>query len=70
MALRILKLLDFQPRMGLITRTFAHAGPDLLHFFIIWAFVFGGFTFIAHVVFGRLVDQVASSLLLYLLLLV
>jgi hypothetical protein len=61
MALRILKLLDFQPRMGTITRTFAAAAPDLFHFLIVWMLLFLSFAFLAHIVFGRLVDQVRMA---------
>lgn len=62
MVLRVLKLMDFQPRLGLITRTFSEAAPDLLHFFLVWAIIFGALAFYAHVVFGRLVSQVGAFL--------
>ena len=49
---RILKLMDFQPRLGVITRTLALATADLAHFFVIFALVFVGYAFIGHVIFG------------------
>jgi hypothetical protein len=50
--LRILKLMDFQPRLGVITHTLGLAAPDLIHFFTIFMMVFTGFAFIGHVIFG------------------
>ena len=50
--LRILKLMDFQPRLGVITHTLGLAAPDLMHFFTIFMMVFTGFAFIGHVIFG------------------
>eukprot|EP00798_Chlamydomonas_sp_ICE-L_P008812 gene8812-33683_t len=32
---RILKRMDFQPRLGVVTRSMWHAGPDLLHFAVV-----------------------------------
>ena len=50
--LRVLKLMDFQPRLGVITHTLGLAAPDLIHFFTIFMMVFTGFAFIGHVIFG------------------
>ena len=52
MLLRILKLMDFQPRLGVITHTLALASPDLMHFFVIFITIFMGYAFIGHVIFG------------------
>jgi hypothetical protein len=49
---RILKLMDFQPRLGVITHTLALATADLTHFFVIFAMIFMGYAFIGHVIFG------------------
>eukprot|EP00271_Cylindrocystis_brebissonii_P012760 TRINITY_DN31_c0_g1_i5.p1 TRINITY_DN31_c0_g1~~TRINITY_DN31_c0_g1_i5.p1 ORF type:complete len:1582 (+),score=269.36 TRINITY_DN31_c0_g1_i5:725-5470(+) len=57
MVLRILKLMDFQPRMGIITRTVAKAAPDLAHFFLFFFVIFFGFAVFGHLVFGRSIDQ-------------
>lgn len=60
MVLRILKLMDFQPRMGTITRTLAAAMQDLLHFFILFFIVFVGFAMYGHLVFGRTIREFRS----------
>jgi hypothetical protein len=40
--LRLLKALDFQPRMALVTRTISNAFTDLIHFIALFAIVFSG----------------------------
>ncbi|KAJ1481065.1 hypothetical protein T484DRAFT_1808829 [Baffinella frigidus] len=40
--MRILKGFDFQPRLGLVTRTIAAAGSDLMHFIVLFIVVFMG----------------------------
>ncbi|CAI5493071.1 unnamed protein product, partial [Closterium sp. Naga37s-1] len=35
--LRLLKLMDFQPCIAILTRTMAAAFPALVHFFLLWA---------------------------------
>jgi hypothetical protein len=52
MTLRMLKVLDFQPRMGLVTRTLGVAKVDLGHFALLFGIVFGGFSMIAFINFG------------------
>jgi hypothetical protein len=52
MLARILKLMDFQPRLGVITHTLALATADLMHFFVIFIMIFMGYAFIGHVIFG------------------
>jgi hypothetical protein len=59
MIVRIFKLFDFQPRMGVITRSLALAGPELLNFFILWLIFFVGYSFMAHMIFGRSVEDVS-----------
>ena len=49
---RILKLMDFQPRLGVITHTLALATADLTHFFVIFAMIFMGYALLGHVIFG------------------
>jgi len=39
--LRLMKLLDFQPRLGLVTKTIAHAMLDLVHFFVLLCVILG-----------------------------
>lgn len=41
--LRILKLMDFQPRLGVITHTMFLAASDLGHFFFIFSVIFFAF---------------------------
>jgi hypothetical protein len=53
MALRLLKVLHFQPRIGLVTRTLAAAAQDLSHFVLLFLLVFGGFAAIAYLNYGR-----------------
>ncbi|KAK3277976.1 hypothetical protein CYMTET_14057 [Cymbomonas tetramitiformis] len=49
---RILKLCDFQPRMGIITRTLAIAASDLYHFFLLLFIIFIGYSITGHLLFG------------------
>jgi hypothetical protein len=39
---RLLRRLDFQPRLGVVTRSLARAGPDLAHFAVVFGLVFFG----------------------------
>lgn len=52
-----LKLMDFQPRMGTITRTLEAASVDLLHFVIYFFIVFFGYAIYGHTVFGKSIEQ-------------
>jgi hypothetical protein len=60
MTLRLIKMLDFQPRMDLVTRTMAAAANDLGHFFGLFALVFLGFSTIAYMNFGRSIESFSS----------
>jgi len=51
--IRVLKNLDFQPRMGLVTRTLASATSDLLHFAFLFFIVFFGYAMVGHLLFGH-----------------
>eukprot|EP00897_Mesotaenium_endlicherianum_P009733 jgi/Mesen1/8789/ME000527S08290 len=62
--LRVLKYLDFQPRMGIITRSLGAAGPELMSFFLLLAIIFVIYSLQAHLVFGRSIDAVNGDLLL------
>ncbi|CAI7758502.1 unnamed protein product [Closterium sp. NIES-54] len=57
MTLRLLKLMDFQPRISILTRTMAAALPSLGHFLLLWAIVFVGLSVYAYAVFGRTLEQ-------------
>ncbi|KAK3244587.1 hypothetical protein CYMTET_45803, partial [Cymbomonas tetramitiformis] len=61
--LRILKLCDFQKRMGLVTRTLAVAASDLLHFFLIMAVVFMSYCFTGHLIFGTIIHDFSTPTL-------
>ena len=50
---RLLKSLDFQPRMGLVTRTIAVASTDLIHFMMLFALVFLGYAVVGVLMFGH-----------------
>lgn len=50
--LRSMKLMEFQPRLGLVSRTLLGAATDLLHFFILFVIVFMGYVVIGHLLFG------------------
>eukprot|EP00210_Caulerpa_lentillifera_P005376 g5138.t1 len=48
----MLKKMDFQPRLGVVTRSIALAGSDLLHFSVVSGLVFFGYAMMAHLIFG------------------
>lgn len=50
---------SLQPRLGVVTRSLAHAGPDLLHFGLVFGLVFAGYAMLAFLVFG---NSVAGAL--------
>jgi hypothetical protein len=50
---RILKGLNFQERMGLVTRTLEAAVSDLLHFFALFGIVFIGYACVGVLLFGH-----------------
>jgi hypothetical protein len=60
MTFRTLKLLDFQPRLGLVTRTISKAAQDLLHFGLIFVFVFFAYACMGHLTFGGSVTQFST----------
>ena len=50
---RFLKTVDFQPRVGLVTRTITTALPDLCHFTGLFVIVFIGYAICANLLFGH-----------------
>jgi len=58
--LRLLKVLDFQPKLGLITKTIAHALDDLIHFGVIFVLVIGVYTFQSYYLFGSSIQAFSS----------
>ena len=57
---RILKFMNFQPRIGLVTRTLAIAASDLVHFFVLAAVVFMGYAIMGHLLFGSQIEAFYS----------
>ncbi|CAI7737974.1 unnamed protein product [Closterium sp. NIES-54] len=57
---RLLKLMDFQPYLGVITRSLALAMPPLLHFFLLAFVVFFCFSLYGYLVFGGKMEQFAT----------
>uniref|UniRef100_A0A7S0NBN4 Polycystin cation channel PKD1/PKD2 domain-containing protein n=1 Tax=Chlamydomonas leiostraca TaxID=1034604 RepID=A0A7S0NBN4_9CHLO len=54
---RVLRLMDFQPRLGVVTRSLWLAGPDLIHFAIVAGMVFVGYAMMAHLIFGNAIEK-------------
>ncbi|KAK9819873.1 hypothetical protein WJX72_003501 [[Myrmecia] bisecta] len=57
---RVLKRMDFQPRLGVVTRSLALAGPDLIHFVLVCGMVFVGYAMMAHLIFGNAIQKFSS----------
>ena len=51
--LRLLKGLDFQPRMALVTRTISNTLLDLMHFLCLFIIIFLGYTVAGYILFGH-----------------
>ena len=60
MTLRVIKLLDFQPRLGLVTRTLAHAAVDLAHFFMVFMLVHSAYAMVGFISFGSSIAKMSS----------
>lgn len=45
--------MDFQPRLGVVTRALRLAGPDLLHFFVVAGSVFICYCMMGFLIFGN-----------------
>jgi len=58
---RMLKLMDFQPRLGVVTRSLWLAGPDLIHFVFVFFMVFVGYAMLAHLIFGNAIEKFQVS---------
>jgi hypothetical protein len=54
---RVLKNLDFQPKLGLITQTIGEAWSDLYHFGIICMLVLGIYMFQSYYLFGNSIED-------------
>ncbi|CAI5516019.1 unnamed protein product [Closterium sp. Naga37s-1] len=62
MMIRLLKVMDFQPYLGIITRSLALATPSLLHFFLLSFTVFFCFSMYAYLVFGGAMELFSTVL--------
>eukprot|EP00899_Mesostigma_viride_P029525 jgi/Mesvir1/9758/Mv12215-RA.4 len=60
MLIRVLKLTEFHPRLGVVTRTISRAANDIAHFLIIAAVVFTTFSYLALLLFGYRIEQYSS----------
>lgn len=60
MLCQVLKSLHFQPRMGLVTRTFERAFVDLAHFLLLFIFILIGYAFVGHMTFGSEIFEFAT----------
>mmetsp|Transcript_15443 Transcript_15443/g.29717 ORF Transcript_15443/g.29717 Transcript_15443/m.29717 type:complete len:1112 (+) Transcript_15443:17-3352(+) len=58
--LRILKLLDFQPNMGILTRSVSRAMNDLMHFCVLLVIVLGVYVAMGTVIFGPTVEAFST----------
>lgn len=45
-------ILDFQPRLALITRTLMESGKDMSHFFVLFVFLLISYGFVGTQLFG------------------
>eukprot|EP00898_Chlorokybus_atmophyticus_P002556 jgi/Chlat1/3300/Chrsp22S08813 len=60
MVMRVIKLMDFHARVGLLTRTILKALQELLHFFFLASIIFVGYAFVAYLAFGTVLDNFSS----------
>ena len=49
----MLKSLDFQERMGLVTRTISRAAEDLTHFMLLVGIIFFSYVIVENLLFGH-----------------
>lgn len=56
----VLRAMDFQPRLGVVTRSLRVALPDLLHFALVAGCVFIGYSMMAYLIFGNSLSQFAD----------
>lgn len=54
---RIVQLADFQPRLGIVTRTLANAASDLGHLGVMLCIIFFGCCALVHFVFGGVAEE-------------
>jgi hypothetical protein len=57
---RVMKMLKFQPRLALVTNTFASGWVDLTHFFSVFMMFMTMMAVAAHVQFGSVIEEVST----------
>ena len=60
MIFRTLKMMNFQPRVGLVTRTLEAAAGDLVHFIIVFAIITAGYAVVGHLNFGHSIEAFST----------
>ena len=57
---RLLKVLDFQQKIGIVTRTIQNAAIDLFHWLILFSFIFFSYAFMGFAVFGSAISDFST----------
>jgi hypothetical protein len=57
---KLISSLDFQPKMGIITRTLARAGSNMAHYMALYSLVFIGYAVVGNLMFGSLFSGMAT----------
>eukprot|EP00899_Mesostigma_viride_P029655 jgi/Mesvir1/9875/Mv22407-RA.3 len=60
MTLRVLKLTDFHPRLGIVTHTLSRAFTDIMHYLLVAGVVFISFSTMAHISFGTILAEFST----------
>ena len=55
-----MKVLDFQPKMAMITRTLKNTMSDLSHFALLFTIIWMGYTIAGNLLFGHLFKDFSS----------
>lgn len=57
---RLLKVLDFQQKIGIVTRTIQNAAIDLFHWLILFSLIFFSYAFMGYTVFGSAISEFST----------
>lgn len=57
---RMIVILDFQPRLALITRTLMESGKDMSHFFVLFIFLLVSYGFVGKQLFGAKISDFST----------
>eukprot|EP00949_MAST-11_sp_MAST-11-sp1_P002783 g2783.t1 len=60
MLFRTLNMFDFQPRVGLVTRTLERAAGDLFHFIVVFLLVIFGYSVVGYLNFGHSIEAFST----------